>query len=174
MNSSAKTENKLWMILPVAAAVLILAADVVSKYFVARDFTVGQTSVIIPYIFDFCFIYNTGGAWGMLSDKTWLLTLITAALMIGVIIWLILKKISNKILFTAVCLILSGGVGNMLDRIFRGKVVDFIQFAFWKGFPVFNIADCAVCIGAALLILYLLSDIIKEQKDKKEKQNANL
>lgn len=106
----------------------------------------------------------------MLSGKTWLLILLTLLIMAGVIVWMIKKKIKNKLVFTAVCFILAGGLGNMADRIFRGgSVVDFIQFAFWKDFPVFNIADCGVCIGAGLLILYLILDLIKEYR-KKEKQ----
>ena len=60
----------------------------------------------------------------------------------------------------------------MIDRIFRGgKVVDFIQFAFWKEFPIFNIADCAVCIGALLLFLYFIADIIN---DRKKQKNINV
>ena len=90
--------------------------------------------------------------------------------MIAAVWWLIKKGRKNKFLFVAVCLIISGGLGNMIDRIFRGgKVVDFIQFAFWETFPVFNIADCAVVIGCAILVCYLLVDIIKEQKEKEKR-----
>lgn len=157
-------------ILAVAISVLLLAADQISKYFVAANYSIGSSGVIIPKIFNFCYIRNSGGAWGMLSGKTWLLVIITSAVMIAAVWWLIKKGRKNKFLFVAVCLIISGGLGNMIDRIFRGgKVVDFIQFAFWETFPVFNIADCAVVIGCAILVYYLLVDIIKEQKEKEKR-----
>ena len=78
---------------------------------------------------------------------------------------LLLKHgMKNKLLFWAITLVLSGGLGNMIDRIFNnGKVVDFICLEFID-FPVFNIADCAIVIGAGLLILYFIRDLIKERK----------
>lgn len=177
MTFSARANNKSSLkagyILAIALGVLLLAADQISKYFVANNFELYESFPLIPRLLNFCYIHNTGGAWGMLSDKTWLLIIITALVMGAVIFWLIKKKVKNMLLFYAVCLILSGGAGNMADRIFRGgRVVDFIQFGFWKSFPVFNIADCGVVIGCALLILYLIIDTVKETKEKK--QNANL
>ncbi|MBQ0083769.1 MAG: signal peptidase II [Clostridiales bacterium] len=161
--------------LAAAGGALLLVLDQVSKYLVAANCELYDSFNLVPGLFDFCYIENSGGAWGLLAGKTVLLVILTAAIMIGVIFWLIKRKIKNKILIWAVCLVLAGGLGNMADRILRGgRVIDFIQFAFWKSFPVFNIADCGVCIGAALLVLYLVTDFIKEQKEKKEKQNANL
>ena len=63
---------------------------------------------------------------------------------------------------------LSGGIGNMIDRVFRGgSVVDFLHFEFFPSFPVFNIADCAIVLGAVLLALYFIFDLVKEEKQKK-------
>ena len=86
---------------------------------------------------------------------------------------LIKEGFKNKLLFFSVCLILSGGIGNMIDRIFRnGNVVDFIHLHFMPEFPVFNIADCAVCIGAGLLLLYFIIDMIKDYKIRRENENV--
>ena len=64
-------------------------------------------------------------------------------------------------------LVLSGGVGNMIDRVFRdGNVIDFLHFEFFPSFPVFNVADCAIVVGAGLLILYFLIDSVRESKRK--------
>ena len=77
--------------------------------------------------------------------------------------------IKNKLMFWAISLVLSGGIGNLIDRIFRnGKVIDFLHFAFFKEFPVFNIADCAIVIGAILLVLYFILDMISDAKAKKK------
>ncbi len=150
----------------IVLAVIMLAADIISKHYIVANFALYSTGTIIPKIFDFNFIYNTGGAWGMLSGKTWLLVGVTVAVIVAAVIWLIYKGRENKWLFAGVCLILSGGIGNMLDRIFReGKVVDFIEFAFWKSFPIFNIADIAVVIGCAGLIAVLLIDTVKDYKN---------
>ncbi len=164
----------IFYILAIAVSIAFLAADQISKYLIAANFSLGATGTIIPKLFDFRYIYNTGGAWGMLSGKTWLLVAVTATVIIAAVIWLILKGRKNKWLFASVCLILSGGTGNMIDRIFRGgKVVDFIEFAFWKSFPVFNIADIAIVIGCGGLIAYLLLDIIKDYRNKDNKNDAD-
>ena len=73
-------------------------------------------------------------------------------------------------------LVVSGGVGNLIDRIFRdGKVIDFLHFEFWPQFPVFNVADCAIVVGVGLLILYFVIDTVNEYKFKKSglKENAD-
>ena len=81
---------------------------------------------------------------------------------------LIKYGLKNKLLFWAITLVLFGGIGNMIDRIFRGGfVVDFLHFEFWPQFPVFNIADCSIVVGAGLLILYYIIDMNKECKSCK-------
>ena len=69
-------------------------------------------------------------------------------------------------MFWALCLVLGGGIGNLIDRIFRGgNVVDFLEFGFFE-FPVFNLADIAVCIGAGLILLYFIIDFVKDARRK--------
>jgi signal peptidase II len=77
------------------------------------------------------------------------------------------------LLFWAICLVLSGGIGNMIDRIFRsGNVIDFLHFEFWPQFPVFNVADCGIVIGAGLLILHFIIEAVNEYKARKQVENA--
>lgn len=154
--------------LAVICSVLFLAADQISKYFVVQNMTLGGESIsVIDGFFRLTYIHNKGGAWGFMSGQTWLLLSFTVIAML-VCIALLKAGTNNKVMFWAVCLILSGGLGNMIDRILRGgNVVDFIELEFIE-FPVFNIADCAVVIGAGLLMIYFICDLFKSAKTNKE------
>ena len=156
-------------VLGVLCGVLILIADQISKYYIVSNLVLGEQHRFINGIINIVFVENRGAAWGMLSGKRWILLCFTALAMIICIIWLIKTGSKAKLLFWALCLVIAGGVGNMTDRIFReGVVVDFLQFDFWENFPVFNIADCAIVVGGAMLILYFLIDTIKNYKIAKE------
>lgn len=142
----------------------MLAADQLSKYYVVANFALAETKPGIDGLFDFTYIHNKGGAWGFMQGHTWILLSLTAVAMLVCITLLIKSGKEHKLLFFAICLILSGGLGNMIDRIFRGgNVVDFIRLQFIE-FPIFNIADCAVVIGAGLLILHLILDFVSAKK----------
>lgn len=155
-------------ILAVIVGVVVLVADQYAKMLVAANFELGETTKFIDGILDFTYIHNTGGAWGMLSGYTWLLISVTLIIMLVCIALLMRYGVKNKLIFWSLILVLSGGVGNMIDRIFRdGEVIDFLHFAFFKSFPVFNIADIAIVIGAGLLMFYFISGMIKEEKQKK-------
>lgn len=152
--------------------VLVLVSDQITKFYVAANVplanSASDSTPIIKGLFDLTYVQNNGGAWGLLGGYTWILLALTLLIMILCIALLIKSGLKNKVLFWSVMLILSGGIGNMIDRIFRGGVVvDFIQFSFWPTFPVFNIADIAVCIGAGLLIIYFFIDIRKERNKEK-------
>ena len=155
--------------LAVICSVLFLAADQISKFIVVQNMTLGGESIpVIDGFFRFTYIHNEGGAWGFMAGHTWLLLSFTVIAMLVCLALLFKAGTNNKVLFWAICLILSGGLGNMIDRIFRdGKVVDFIELEFIR-FPVFNVADCAVCIGAALLFIYFLKDFFASAKTDKE------
>ena len=104
----------------------------------------------------------------MLGGYTWLLLSVTIVVMLVCLALLLNYGVKDKLMFWAIILVLSGGVGNMIDRIFRGgNVIDFLHFEFWPTFPVFNIADCAVVVGACLLIFYFLKGLVDEQKQKR-------
>ena len=156
----------MFYIVAVATAVLFLGLDQLTKYIVISNMELYETVPFLNGFMDFTYIHNTGGAWGILNRHTWILIVFTAIAMLVCIFVLIKYTKSNKLLFFALCLILSGGLGNMIDRIFRGgKVVDFLHVTFID-FPVFNVADMTVCVGAGLLLLYFVLDTIKERKEK--------
>ena len=155
-------------LLAVLVSVLFLAFDQWTKAVVMADLTLGQTRPFFNGLLDLTYIHNNGGAWGLMGGRTWLLLTVTLLIMIICVTLLIKKGLQNKLLFWSICLILSGGIGNMIDRIFRdGEVVDFLHLHFMPTFPVFNVADCAVCIGAGLLVIYFVLDIIRETRASK-------
>lgn len=150
-------------ILALLTGLFILGFDQYTKALVVKNFSVSESKEFINGLIDFVFVKNEGAAWGILSGQTWLLLLITISVMLICIVFLIKYALKNKLLFWAITLVLFGGIGNMIDRIFRGGfVVDFLHFEFWPQFPVFNIADCSIVVGAGLLILYFIIDIYKE------------
>ena len=155
-------------IIAAIVSALILVADQITKYIVTVNMTLGESRPFLKGLIDFVYIYNEGGAWGFLSGYQWILLTITAIIIIVFITVLVKYGMTDKLLFWSVSLVLSGGLGNMIDRIFRGgKVVDFLHFEFMPDFPVFNVADCGVVIGTGLLIAYFIIGTIKENKMKK-------
>ncbi len=145
-------------------SLLFLVADQITKTYVANNFYLGETKPFIDGFVKFTYVHNDGGAWGLMGGYTWLLLALTVIIMVICIAMLVKNGLKNKLLFFSLCLVLSGGIGNMIDRMFKsGKVVDFIHLDFME-FPIFNIADCAVCIGAGLLVLYFIIDTVKGRK----------
>lgn len=161
-------------IMALALGFLVLAVDQFTKYYISTNFALGETTDFIKGLIDIHYIHNRGAAWGMLSGHTWILLVFTAIVMVICVVFLIKNIKGNKLMLFSMTLILSGGVGNLIDRVFReGNVVDFLHFVFWPDFPVFNVADCAIVVGAGILILHFLLEMVKENKNKKEKHQEN-
>lgn len=158
-------------IIATAVAVLMLGLDQLTKYIVSANMELGQTIGFIDGFLDFTYIHNEGGAWGVLEGYRWVLLGVTAVVMLLLVFLIIKIGRKSKLFFWAGALIISGGLGNMIDRIFNGgKVVDFLHATFIN-FPIFNVADCAVVIGAGLLMLYFVLDTIRESKEKSLKES---
>lgn len=163
-------------IVAVLGGLAILVIDQLTKYFIISNFSLGESTDFIKGLIDIVYIHNEGAAWGMLSGKTWVLVIFTSAAMVfcGYLLWKYGRE--NKLMLSGLSLVVSGGIGNLIDRIFRnGKVIDFLHFEFWPSFPVFNVADCAIVVGVGLLILYFVIDTVNEYKSKKlgQKENAD-
>lgn len=155
-------------ILALFCGVAVLIADQITKHLIITTMSLNQQKDFINGLIDLVYIHNRGGAWGIMQGKTVVLVVISVVL-IAVCSFVMVKYRNNKLLFWSMSLILSGGIGNMIDRIFReGQVVDFLHFEFWPTFPIFNVADCAVVIGAGLLILYYVIDIFKEKQKNEQ------
>ena len=145
----------------------LTAADQIIKYFVLLDLKpVGSVGAINGFL-EWNYVENTGAAFGSFSGNTALLSIITAVIIIAGIAAIILKKINNKFLLVTATVIIAGGLGNLIDRIFRGYVVDFIKVLFID-FPVFNFADILVTCGSFMLIIYLIIDIYNDSRKKQK------
>lgn len=151
----------------VTAAAIVLADQLVKRNILTKR-AVGEIFGEIPGICDFIYVKNTGAAFSMLSGNTVILTCISVIFAFAVIIFWIWKKPRNIILQLSLALIFAGAVGNGIDRAVYGFVVDFISVK-WFDFPVFNIADIAIVVGAILIVLY---EIIFDKTDSKEKSNG--
>ena len=160
-------------IIAVICGIAVIAFDQYTKYYIAGNYALAESHIFIPKVLDITYVKNSGAAWGMLSDRTWLLISITAVVMLICIALILKYGTKNKLLFWAMILVLSGGIGNMIDRVLKGgSVVDFLHFSFWPQFPVFNIADCAIVLGAGLLVLYFLIDLWREAKQKSHRKES--
>lgn len=147
--------------LPVAVAVIVL--DQIVKAWVVADLKPYQPHYILP-VLDFNLMFNTGAAWSFLADASgWqrgAFIALAAFVSIALVVWMSrLKSRSQGLLACSLAFILGGALGNMIDRIRLGHVVDFI-FPHWNNhfFPAFNLADSSITIGAALLLLDALRD----------------
>lgn len=137
-------------------AILVLIADQLSKIYVIKNFALGESVNLLP-VFSFTYARNYGAAFSFLGDaggwQRWLFTAIAIVVTIGISIWLArLSKGQTKLALALTCIV-AGAIGNLIDRSLYGYVVDFLHVFYqdWH-YPIFNIADCAICIGAALLI----------------------
>lgn len=136
-------------------AFIILALDLVTKYWVESALFFGQ-QIPITSFFNLVLTYNAGAAFSFLGDASgwqrWFLSGV-AFIACAVIIYLLYKHAENKLFCLALSLVLGGALGNLYDRITLGHVVDFLDFYIGDyHWPAFNVADSAICIGAALLI----------------------
>lgn len=150
-------------IMSVITVVLTVLLDTLSKNLAIISLKdTGETDfALIPGILHFTYHENKGAAFGMLSDSRWVFMSISSIAIIAIAVYLFCNKENSILLSLSLSMILGGGIGNMIDRVCLGYVVDFINFKIIN-FPIFNIADTFVTIGAALLISYLF----KQDKDK--------
>ena len=145
-----------WRWLPLSAGVIVI--DQITKLLIVQHFTEGERLNLLP-VLDLTLAYNKGAAWSFLAGETgwqrWVFTAL-AVLVAGVLVlWLKrLKARSQGLLACALSLILAGALGNVIDRLRLGHVIDFV-LAYWNehAFPIFNAADSAITVGAAFLLL---------------------
>lgn len=157
----------MWMMAMISVAILVGLDQAAKLLAVSQLKPVGNIQVIKGFL-DFTFVENRGAAFGILSGQRVffiILTLVTAVVIVYVLIKLP-KNREYRLVCVSLLLILSGAFGNVIDRIFRGYVVDFFEFTFIS-YPVFNIADIYVVVGT-ILLGYLLLFVIKEEPSKKE------
>lgn len=146
--------------------ILIIAFDQITKFFAQKYLSDGGAVQFIKGIVQFRYAENQGMAFSLFSGARWIFVVITV-IACGAALWYIFSdKCSSLWLYWSVGVIVSGGLGNLIDRAFYGFVIDFIEPTFMN-FAVFNIADCAVTLGAVSLFLcFLLDSVKKEKKDE--------
>jgi signal peptidase II len=127
-----------------------------------------DTVPIIKGALHLTYVENRGAAFGMLANHRWVFMILSTVSIIALGILLFSGYLKGKLYTVSVAMIISGGIGNMIDRIFLGYVVDFIDFRLIN-FAVFNGADSFVCVGAGLLLLAALLDTINESRSKRSK-----
>ena len=139
----------------VAAALLVAADQGIKAWATAQLMPVGVMAVL-PGIVELRYILNDGMAFSMLAGKQGILIGVTSLMLIGVLVWLLRGQMPplERVAWT---LVLGGGIGNLIDRVMNGVVVDYINVLFMN-FAVFNFADICVCCGVGLLILSILLD----------------
>lgn len=136
---------------------LLFFIDQISKFFVVKHLDASGV-VIIEDLLDFVYVKNIGAAFGIFSGNAYLLIIITF-LLIGYIVFELYKNMNNNFSILSFSLILSGALGNLFDRVFRGYVVDFISFTiFGREMAVFNIADIYITFGVFLLALIIIKE----------------
>lgn len=155
----------IWIILMLVGVFI----DQISKYLVVIYMDLYESVSVIPHVFNFTYIRNSGAAFGSLTESRWVFMIASTVMIVAILVFMFVKKPKSKLLLWALTLIVSGGIGNMIDRIRLGYVIDFIDFC---AFPklwmwTFNVADSFVVIGAGLIILYLILDTVREHKASK-------
>ncbi len=145
----------MWLfVLPLTVVIL----DQFSKYIVVENMALGESIPIIEEVFHLTYILNPGAAFGMFAHNR-LFFIAIAVVVIGIIIWARKEILASPWEVKAGCgLFLGGAIGNLIDRARQGLVIDFFDFRIW---PVFNIADIAICIGVGLIIWNLLKTELK-------------
>ena len=162
------------IIISVVLMAITVILDQVTKYAVVANMSLGESVEIIPGVLRFTYIQNDGAAFGSLDDARWVFMILSTVAIVAILGYMFWKKPQNKLLLSALIMITGGGIGNMIDRILLGYVVDFIDFC---AFPkiwmwVFNVADSFVCIGAGVLALWMILDTVKDYKAEKTKKLA--
>lgn len=152
------------------AILLCVAADQAVKLWVVSRLALYESAPLVPGIVELYYIRNTGGGFSILTDHTWLLTAVTAVLMAGIAAVLFKKMFSHPLAMWTLTAILGGGLGNLVDRVRLGYVVDMFNFQFMD-YPVFNVADICVVSGCVLGLVYF--QWFYEKYDKRGKADGN-
>ena len=151
-------------------AVVLVAVDQVIKNWAAETLIKGEISVI-EYVLYLKYAENTGVAFSMFSDNRWVLIGVTSIMLVAVLAFFLSGKVTEKLEIFSLSLLLSGGVGNLIDRISLGYVIDYIDVRIIN-FAIFNFADICICVGAFLLCVAVYFSDKKEKEEKIAKENT--
>jgi len=164
------------MLIWLAVIIVTVFLDQLTKYLTVLHLKPIDTLPIIEDVLHLTYVENTGAAFGMMKDARWVFMVTSTLAIIGILGYMIHRVYIKKekmpwMEALSLSLIVGGGIGNMIDRTMLGYVVDMIDCRFIN-FAVFNVADSFVCIGAGLMILYLILETVKEARAEKAKAAA--
>jgi signal peptidase II len=152
----------IWVII----VAVIVALDQITKYSVIKSIGFGELIPVIDRFFYLTYYENKGAAWGILQNGRYFFIVLT--IIVSVIIAYYIYKSDSKLQSISLSLVLGGAIGNLIDRVYKGGVTDFLDFHFGSyNFPTFNVADSFVVVGTSLLAYYLLF-VYKEKEDINE------
>ena len=151
-----------YIILMVAA----LIADQLTKYLVRSNMAVGESISVIGDFFRLTHYENDGAAFSSLSGQREILIIIPVIAIVAGLVYMFTHRRAHRLLQTALALVISGGAGNLIDRIAAGKVTDMFDFSIFP--PIFNVADICVVVGCGLLIVYIFLYDRLEKKDERD------
>ena len=138
----------------IIVVIISLLLDIGSKFLVSRIFILNESKTIIDNFLNITYVRNTGAAWSILDNNTWIVTVISLLIIIGIIYYVYRNRVSKKILKIGYGLILGGAIGNFIDRIVYGYVIDFIDIdIFGWNYPIFNLADMFIIVGVILVMI---------------------
>lgn len=138
-------------------AALLIAADQLLKIWVLDTLAGGPSRMLIPGFLQLTYVENRGAAFGIFQGRVGLLSIFTVIVIAAIAYLLIRGKFNgNKLIMWCSGLLIAGGIGNLIDRLFRGFVVDYLDISPLFYFPVFNLADCCVVVGTFLIMIYFL------------------
>ena len=160
--------EKRMIITSIAVAAVVLICDIVTKLLVINYFKLHESVSVIEGILNWTYIRNPGAAWGMFAGYTWLLLAVSFCVF-GLIIRFyryLTEGFSER--FVAMALVISGIIGNSIDRLWHGEVIDFIDVHYYNvwHYPVFNVADIAICTGVAI---FVLSNTFRKSRKEEQK-----
>lgn len=137
-------------------SLILVILDQLTKYIVVQKIPINDSIVVIPGFFSLSHVRNTGAAFGLFADQRWIFMVFTTIVLIVAVGLLLSKKVKNHWGILSLSMIIGGGIGNMIDRVCWGEVIDFFAFNFWGyQFAVFNVADIFVCCGTFVLAFYI-------------------
>lgn len=152
------------------AIALCIGADQAVKYYVVTHLELYESAPLLPGVVELFHIRNTGGGFSILAGHTWVLTVLTAVLMVGIAWALVKKYFPHPMAMWTLTAILGGGLGNLIDRVRLGYVVDMFNFQFMD-YPVFNVADILVVCGTVCFAAYYL--FLYDKPSKKGGEEAD-
>ena len=155
-----------------AAVAALVGIDQAIKLWAVNALQPVGAMPFIPHVVELRFVLNQGMAFSLLSGKQLFLIIATSAALLAVAYVLFFRSRGKRLQQAALVLVLGGGIGNLIDRVLNGYVVDFFATTFMN-FAVFNVADCFVCVGAALFVIAVLRQELNAKKEQKAGTDEN-